>query len=868
MHIILTHNNADFDAIASMLAAYKLDPTALPILPVRLNRNVAEFLALYRNGLPFINWHDAELTGVTHITLTDTQTRPALKGVPADTPTLIIEHHPKERDLAPHETWMGETLGAITTLLTEHIQARHIHLTTLEATVLALGIYADTGMLTYGGTTPRDIRAAAWLLEQGASLDTVRRFLVSPLDDVQQTLLETLLSNAQTRTIQGYPITLSSAVVAHNVDGINSITTRLLDMLDPTALCVVVQMPKRTQMVCRSTDDAVNVGELASALGGGGHARAAAAAFESQPPEGILETIWSWLNDHVQPSVRVGDLMSYGVQTVQADDSVRELVPRLRRIGHEGYPVLEDGRVVGLLTRRDADRVMEHGLNKATVREVMQSGTYSLSPHDSVFTLEQMMLNSGWGQLPVVENGELIGIVTRTDLIKYWAQTHPNLPPTQPSVSEETLVRTLGSDTVALIEAIATTAQARSLSVSMVGGVVRDLLLGRANLDIDFVVEGDAIGLAHALRAAYGGDVTSFAPFGTAKWLIGADTVQKLGLGESAHLPQSVDFATARNEFYAHPTALPTVYSGSIKLDLGRRDFTINTLALQISPRKLFGRILDFYGGMNDLTHGVVRVLHSLSFVDDPTRILRAVRFSQRLGFTIEARTRELIHTALPMLARITGERLRNEITLFFREQTPETMLWELQQMGATTAIHPRFVVPERILQDFPRLRSGDHPGWSNDLPALYWHVLLSGYAPDALNAITQRLHIGQTHVRTMQRAAALLRAGALYDPSTPPSALVKLLDGAPPLVLLTVWLLCDDAQARAALVQYVERWQHVQPHHDGHALKARGLPPSPHYKRILDTLRTAWLDGKVTSVEEERTLLENLLETARHDRI
>lgn len=866
MHIILTHNNADFDAIASMLGAYKLDPSATPILPIRLNRNVAEFLALYRNGLPFVNWRDAQLKEVTHITLTDTQTRPALKGVSPTTPTLIIEHHPKERELADYETWTGESLGAITTLFTEHIQEQHIPLTTLEATVLALGIYADTGMLTYGSTTPRDIRAAAWLVEQGASLDTVRRFLVSPLDDTQQTLFETLLGNAQTRTLQGYPITVCCAVVDQTIDGINSITTRLLDILDPAALFVVVQMPKRTQLVCRSTDDAINVGELASDLGGGGHTRASAVAFECQPPESIAETVWAWLNDHVSPSVRLGDLMSYGVQTAQANDLVRDIIPLIRRIGHEGYPVLDDGRVVGLLTHRDADRVIEHGLNKATVRDIMQGGTFTLSPHDSVLALEQMMVESGWGQIPIVENNTLIGIVTRTDLIKHWARTHPNLPPTQPSISTETLQETLGESTNQLIHAIATLAQENALSVSMVGGVVRDLFLRRANLDIDFVVEGDAIAFAKALCEAYGGEVASFVPFGTAKWSLGADTAQKMGIAQADHLPRSVDFATARNEFYAHPTALPTVYSGSIKLDLGRRDFTINTLALQISPKKLFGRVLDYYGGIADLQHGVVRVLHSLSFVDDPTRILRAVRFAKRLNFSIETRTSELIQTALPMLARITGERVRNEINLLFREQMPENALRQLQTMGAITAIEPRFAIPERILTDFALIRSDKRPQWSQDTTALYWHVLMGYHAPDVLTSISQRLLVAQTTARTMQRVATLCRNTTLSQADLKPSEVVRLLEGASLLVLTAVWILWDDAQVRARLTHYVEQWQHLHAHTNGHDLQALGLPPSAHYKRILETLRTAWLDGILQTESQEKTLLEGLLKEVRND--
>ena len=208
----------------------------------------------------------------------------------------------------------------------------------------------------------------------------------------------------------------------------------------------------------------------------------------------------------------------------------------------------------------------------------------------------------------------------------------------------------LGQEAAAHIQMVAKRAQqADAVNVYLVGGVVRDLLLGRANFDIDFVVEGNAIEFAEGLQGQQGGQLTAFKPFGTAKW---KPTGENEALGH-------IDFASARYEFYEHPTALPTVYDSSIKLDLQRRDFTINTLAVQISPVSMFGRVVDFYGGVRDLEAKLIRVLHTLSFIDDPTRILRAFRFERRLGFKIEERTAELVQTALPMLGRITGERLR-----------------------------------------------------------------------------------------------------------------------------------------------------------------------------------------------------------------
>lgn len=866
MEVILTHNNADFDAIASQLAVYKLNPQALPILPLRLNRNVAEFLALYRNGLPYVNWRDAKISKITHITLTDTQTRSSIRGASPTTPTLIIEHHPLERPLDPHETWQGETIGAVTTMLVERIIAQHVPITTLEATVMALGIYSDTGMLTYSNTTPRDVRAVAWLIEQGAVLDTVRRFLSSPLNDKQQDLFQTLLQHAHTRNIHGYPITICTSEVNEQIDGVNSVTHRLRDVLDSTAIFVLVAMPNHLQLVCRSSDDAVNVGKVSGIFGGGGHTRAAAASIEGVSLSEAYERIWEHLYTNVLPMVRVADLMSHGVQTVQAHELIRDISPRIHRIGHEGYPVLENGKVVGLLTRRDADRTLEHGLNKATVKEVMQAGEITLSPENSVSDLEQLIVDSGWGQIPVVYQGELLGIVTRTDLIKHWARVHPATPAPQALITPDHLLTTLGEATSRLIDLIAEHAQAQKANVYMVGGVVRDLWLKRPNLDVDFVVEGNAIAFARALCEQYGGKIDSFAPFGTAKWLLQASVSDTLGVALS-DLPHHLDFATARNEFYAHPTALPTVYQGSIKLDLGRRDFTINTLAVQLSPANTYGRVLDYYGGISDLEAGIVRVLHSLSFVDDPTRILRAVRFSKRLGFSIEPRTAELIGHALPMLERITGERVRNEISLLLKEAHPELGIMALMELGILPATHRDFfpnadsALHARLIRHFQQIESSNHPQWSKDTHALYWHVLMGYLDPDSVQKVAERLLIGQNLLKTLSQTAELMQEELLNTPNIPASRLVQRLEPCAPIVLLAVWIMSDERPLRRERIeQFVHQWQHIHPYTNGHTLQALGIPPSPHYRRILATLREAWLDERVHTQQEEETLLHTLL--------
>ncbi len=862
MDVILTHENADFDAVAGLLAAARLYPDCVPVVPDRINQNVARFLALYGGAFPFVRQADLKTRTIKHIILVDTQRMVRLKHVRSDVTVQIIDHHPASSDIAAQHTFTYEPVGAVTTWLVEQIQQKGISLSTLEATLMMLGIYEDTGSLAYGTTTVRDLIAASWLLGQQAVMDTVRRFLSPALTVEQQDLLELLLQQMETRDIQGYGVSISAVSVTEYVSEVSGVTHRLRDLLDSSALFVVVEMPNGTLLVARSTVNAINVGEIARLLGGGGHGRAAAATIRDRTLETIVAEIWRQLETSVLPVTRVADLMSYGVQTVEAGQPLSAVIRRLRQIGHEGYPVVDAGQVVGLLTRRELDRADEHHMRDLLVQDVMSAGNVTLMPSASVFELERILVDSGWGQIPIVDDAKkLIGIVTRTDLLNYWSKSHPSSRLSERLIGISQFETVLGQAATTRIQTVAELAQTDSISVYLVGGVVRDLLLGRANFDIDFVVEGNAIVFAEEVQGQHGGHLTVFKPFGTAKWK------PHRGENETSDIPDHIDFASARYEFYEHPTALPTVYDSSIKLDLQRRDFTINTLAVQISPALFFGRVVDFYGGLRDLEAQLIRVLHSLSFIDDPTRILRAVRFEHRLGFTIEARTAELIGTALPMLGRITGERLRNELTLMLEEEQPERGLQKLQERGILAAIHPSFVVNEDTSAAFQRVQTEqpDMLPTAEELSDLYWHILLSALEPETLKLVCERLLFGRKMSDSLQQASELVQHADLFArPEMRPSVIVNRLDNVSEMALLAAWYVKADLQVRDYLQQFWSKWRQVHPISTGDTLQLMGLKAGPCYRVILTRLRQAWLDGMVNSEMEERQLLDRLIHDER----
>lgn len=871
MRLILTHENADFDAIASQLAAYRLYPDARPLLPRRINRNVEQFLMLYWDAFPFVRPSDWQRHKIEEVILVDTHALNTVRGMVKRPSVQVIDHH---TDYQPQSQWryQVEAVGATTTLLVEGLQTAGLALAPEESTLLLLGIYEDTGSLTYDTTTARDLAAAAWLLEQGAMLAVARRFLNLPLTEKQYALYDQLYMAVSWQEIRGQAIAVAAAPAADDFhEEISSIAHRLRESLNPAGLFMLVQLGRDVQLVARSASDKVDVAVIARALGGGGHSRAAAARIQNASLTAVTGELWRLLPQAVKPLARISELMSYGVHTLKPTTTVAEAAQLMRRFGYEGYPVLDpdSGQIVGLLTRRAIDRALSHDLAQLPISRVMKTGSVTVRPSDSIDHLQALMLNEGWGQIPVLADGDNagrngpIGIVTRTDLLNYLFKPTPR--PSEPDM-RQLLIEKLPPALWQMVQIISETAANLNLPLYFVGGIVRDLLLGQAPTDLDMVVEGNAIQLARQLQQAFGGEVHAHGRFGTAKWT--PDTAvweRSLGAAKPAPTPASIDFVTARTEFYTEPSALPEVMHGSIKLDLHRRDFTINTLAVRLDGAFL-GQLLDFYGGQRDLGQGLIRVLHSLSFVDDPTRILRAARLEQRLGFHIEARTTELITGALPLLDRVSGARIRHELELALLEAEPAPLLARLTELDVLPHLHPALVWTEAAAMAFARLRPLlAAPAWQaareDETPAFLYFALWIAPLPETARAeVMDRLRVRKNTRADVEACGRLLATLRTLPEDARPSQVEKALRPYRPRVLLVARVLLADERPAALVEQYMRVWRGVKTAVGGDDLRTLGLKPGPRYATILDRLLAARLDGEVSDEAGERQLLAKLI--------
>ncbi|MBI5877155.1 MAG: CBS domain-containing protein [Chloroflexi bacterium] len=839
MNIIVTHEHADFDAAASLFAAAKLYPAATPYLPRRVNRNVHDFLTLYGDSLRYARLDDRPLHGLQRVIVVDTQAAPSLKGISRATGLHFIDHHPFGKDLPAGATHEGFAAGSTTTLLVSQLMQARTPVSPIEATLFMLGVYEDTGALTYGGTGLEDFRAATWLFEQGANLDIVHDFLHHPLTPLQRELYQSLLQSARFVEFAGHTVMIAPARVTHYVEEISTLAHHLRDLYDCDALFVLVQEDDSVQVVARSTSDAIDVGAIAGELGGGGHARAAAALMRGASLDSVERRLQHALGAHVRPMVTAGQIMSRSVSTLTPDMPMRDAEMLMKRYGHEGFPVVgANSEVLGLLTRREIDRAVQHGLGDQPVSAYMHKGAMTVGPDDTVERARAIMLSRGVGQVPVVVDGRLTGIITRTDLIKLWGRTQTPLPEID---VVRMLERALPDEVLILLKAAGSVAHKKQFSLYVVGGFVRDLLVSEPNFDIDLVVEGNAIALAKAMAKRFGGHVHIHARFGTAKWMLEGSSFSALA---------SLDFITARREYYTHPTALPQVESSSIQQDLHRRDFTINTLAICLDEMR-FGQLLDFFGGVGDLRAKLVRVLHNLSFVEDPTRILRAVRYEQRLGFVIEPRTAELISDALDLLPRVSGERLNNELFLIFAEAAPQKSLHRLSELSVLQAIHPELRADPALERLFAQVRAA----WPDAPPVVYLGVLTRDLPLASAESIGRRLALSKSQEAFIAELNTLHREEARIAEVARPSGLVRLLEPFGDDALRAAELLSDQPAVCAAIRRYRAELRAVKPALTGDRLIALGMKRGPVFRDILEALRDARLDGAVTTTAEEERL-------------
>ncbi|MCF8030567.1 MAG: CBS domain-containing protein, partial [Desulfohalobiaceae bacterium] len=487
-----------------------------------------------------------------------------------------------------------------------------------------------------------------------------------------------------------------------------------------------------------------------------------------------------------------------------------------------------------------------------------------LTPEDSLYRVIEIVIEQGQRLVPILEEGRLTGVVTRTDLINWLVEEPARIPE---SLSQHRLrERRVGSlmrnrlpqEVYSLLQQMGRLARDMGYTAYAVGGFVRDILLQHPNYDLDLVLEGDGIEFAAQLVRLLGGRYRSHKKFRTAVVIL-----------PDGH---RIDVATARLEYYEHPAALPTVELSSIKMDLVRRDFTINALAIQLNPES-FGELVDFFGGQKDIKERVIRVLHSLSFVEDPTRILRAVRFEQRFSFRIGSQTERLIRNALRlnMFHKLSGSRILQELKLLLEEDDPLSCLWRLEHLGVPENIHPLLQITQNkqeILEEVGRVLDWYALLYESPLPER-WKVFLLGFCEGhdikECRSLLQRLQFSpkqeQSFLRMVENVHQARRDLSTWRKGKQRlSDLYFILSGLSIEAELYLMATGRTELIRKQLSHYLSLLKNTRIDISGEDLKAMGLTPGPAYSRIFQEVLRAKLDGEVRDREAQLNLARELI--------
>jgi tRNA nucleotidyltransferase (CCA-adding enzyme) len=552
--------------------------------------------------------------------------------------------------------------------------------------------------------------------------------------------------------------------------------------------------------------------------------------------------------------------MTRPVISIQSDVPIKEAEAMMTRYGVNVLPILREDIYVSLISREIVEKALFLGFGKSKSADFATTDAITVGPLTPIRGIETLMIEQNQRFMPVVENERIIGAITRTDLLRTLYEEFLRRRKIEETVTKErlTMGRNLSSwlkekfpaEIFALLKLSGEVAEALGFQAYLVGGSVRDLLRGEENLDLDIVIEGDGILFARTIGERLHAKVRTHQKFGTAQIF--------------PH-PFKLDVATARTEYYESPAALPTVETSSIKKDLYRRDFTINTLTVKLNPKD-FGILIDFFGGQRDLREKAIRVLHNLSFVEDPTRAFRAVRFSERFGFKISKHTENLIKSTIEMnlFDKLSGPRLYEELLLSFKETDPIRTLKRVSEFGLLKVIQSNLVFTEELEATLGSMH--ETLSWFNllfleekpETGVLYLMALLSGLKQEDIKTVIERLSPSPRVKDMIIKGIVTARDVVRKLPVRDPVEIYKLLHALKLEVILFSMALSLDPQKKKVISRYLTELRNIKTVLTGDDLKKMGIQPGPVYAKILRELLDEKMRGRVKSREDEEKFVKH----------
>jgi tRNA nucleotidyltransferase (CCA-adding enzyme) len=879
MDLIVTHKNADFDALSSLVAAGKLYPGSRLLLPGSQEKAVRNFLSLIKDKIKIETEKTCRMDDVKRLVIVDNR-RSSRIGEPAGLlgkkglSVHIYDHHPRSKtDIKADKDIFMEVGATVSILLDIMIKEGKFDLTPLEATLMLLGIYEETGSLSYSTTTKLDVDMVSRLLDKGANLGAVSSYLNRELSPDELAALIELLGSIEVFTVNGIEIAFARVDSARMNGEMGTVVHKLQDVENYPVLFAMFISGKKTKVLARSRVDAVDVNRIMGHFKGGGHYSAAYARVDGMSAEETRDQILDMIGTMTQPDVYARDIMSFPVRTVSQDEKVSAVLDKLKSFAFKGAPVVnEGGEVTGMITLGDLNKAVKRGMGHSRIKGYMAVDLLTADPAAPLFKLKEIILEKDKGRIPIIENNKLVGIVTRTDVLKeVHSSFFPGVSgkmPTSPDLAA--MIREeLPPKLSRRIREIGALGEGTGMSVFLVGGLVRDMFMRRKNYDLDIVVEGDAIKFGKTLAERVGASLVAHKKFGTCtlvepwpKWL---------GPPLEDDNKFKTDIATARKEVYEKPASLPTVKFSSLRDDLYRRDFTVNAMAVGISGDN-YGLFIDFFGGMKDLEKGIIRALHDRSFIDDPTRIFRAVRFEQRFGFKIENHTEYLITHAVKqeMFRHTENQRIREELVLILKERDPEKAVLRMKELHELRFIHPSMKLKGDVSKKFKKIRRQTEWYYSRargkrklDVWVMYLMVMLEALDPKEVEEVLGKFVFTRS-VSLRLRGYRERTGDVIRKLSSPdrikPSRVFDLLETLSHEAILYALSRTPSPRARRRIHKFLAEYNGIKLKIKGEDLIREGVSPGPRYKKILRLVLKKKLDGRLPTKKDEMKFLRELL--------
>jgi tRNA nucleotidyltransferase (CCA-adding enzyme) len=864
--LIGCHVNADFDALASMLAAQKLYPHAFVVFPGSQEKNLRNFFIQSMVYLFNIAERSKiDFSSVSKLVLVDTRRRSRIGDLHRilENPGLeihIYDHHPKKDDDIRADKEYHMLTGATVTLLTDILRKKKIPITPEEATIMCLGIYEDTGSFSFPSTTEHDFKAAAYLLSKGANLNVISNMITREFSPEQIGLLNDMIQASRRYVINGVEIVLASVTTDNYFPDFSFLVQKMAKMENIDAIFALALMENKVYVVARSRTEDVDVGDILDHIGGGGHPTAAAATVKNKTVAQTEQLLFKALYAKINPRRLARHLMSSPAIMASPETTCRAAKALLTRYNINALLVVENAKgFSGYITRQVIEKALFHDLDTISIHEYMNTEISYVHPDADIVEIQDKIIGNKQRILPVMEDGTVVGVITRTDLLNTLVQK------SRPSDHELSSLNVgnsskrsrmvlnfmrerLPKHIIHTLTQLGEIANQLNYSAYVVGGFVRDLFLYRKNEDVDVVIEGSGIEFAKAYAKQFGARTHTHQKFGTAV-IIFPDGFK-------------IDVASARMEYYQFPASLPIVEMSSIKMDMFRRDFTINTLAIQLNPGK-FGRLIDFFSAQKDIKDKILRVLHNLSFVEDPTRVFRVLRFEQRFGFTIGKLTSSLIDNAVKMdfFKRLSGKRVCTELKLILKEEDPTPAILRLGDYDLFKVIHPALKIEADLkhLFDAAKKVTDWHSLLFLDEPyerwTVYFMTLIRHCDLRTTREICAHLTVAPRHARMFgeTRMEIERQLPLLENRKRMTNAEVyNLLSGFKTEMILYMMVCSTSEIAKKRISLYQTRLRNVTITISGKDLVAMGLPPGPLFGSVLQSILEAKLNGRVKTREDE----------------